>query len=156
MAATQTVKKLFTEAAIIAYDHDPGTTNPLIVSPDGGTTKRYVDMRDYGGFAVIAMASLLAGSGITKVEIVAAVDTDGTDLQVITDSGTVAAAAVGDVVVQECTAEQVKEVAVSSGKNLRYVGARLTCQNAGDEAVVTYIRHKARFPQDALTANAIA
>ena len=155
MAATSSAAKLFTEAAIVTYDHDPGTTAALITSPDGGTTKRYVDMADYAGFAGVVMATIATG-GPTLVDIVGAEDAAGTNVTTIVSSGAVVADAVGDGVVIECTAEQVKEVAVASGYTLRYVGIRITCANSADECAVTYIRFKPRFPKTALTANFIS
>ena len=95
MAATSSAAKLFTEAAIVTYDHDPGTTAALITSPDGGTTKRYVDMADYAGFAGVVMATIATG-GPTLVDIVGAEDAAGTNVTTIVSSGAVVADAVGD------------------------------------------------------------
>lgn len=153
MASALSISKLFANAMIQMWDHDPGATSAVICSPDGGTTKRVVDLRDYEGFAVVAMSSTLTGAGITKLEIVASEDSAGaTNLTVVKDSGTVAADAVGDFVALECTAEELAQL----DPDLRYVAARLTCANAADEAVVTYIRHKPRFATSGLTANTIA
>lgn len=123
------------------WDHDPGGTSATLVSPDGGTTVRSVDMRDYSWFAVAAMSSTLTGNGITKLELVAAENAAlSTNLTVIKDSGTVAADAVGDWVFVECNAAEVaQEGEDGSVAALRYVGGRITCQNAADEAVVVFI-----------------
>ena len=155
MAAASPCKKLFTNAAIVTYDHDPDATTAQVTTPDAGTTKRYVAMANYGGFAGIVMATI-ATTGPTLVDIVAATDSAGTDVTTVISSGTVAADAVGDVVVVECSAEQIKEQGVTSGKDFTHVGVRITCGNSGDECAVTYIRHSPRFPKDALTANAIS
>jgi hypothetical protein len=156
MASAVTVVDLFANAAIVTYDHDPGATTALLItSPDGGTTKRYVALRDYEGFAGIVMATIATG-GPTLVDIVAATDASGTDKTSVVSSGTVAADAVGDVVVVECSAAQVKEVGDAAGKVFTHVGVAITCANAGDECAVTYIRHKPKFPQSGLTANAIS
>jgi hypothetical protein len=154
MASSVTTQKFFSKVSQASYDHDPGATTAVITSPDGGTTKRSVDMANYEGFAVIAMTSVSASSsGITKLEIVAAEDSAmSTNLTVVKDSGTVAADAVGDCVVAECTVAEIK----SLGSALRYVAARLTCSNSGDEAVVTYTRHSPRFAYRDLTANQIS
>src|SRR5512146_2114398 len=96
MASAQAAQHLFSRMKVQCWDHDPNTTNALITSPDGGTTKRYVDLRDYDHFAVLAMAETLTGSGITKVEIVAAEDAAGTNVTAIKDSGTVALDTIGD------------------------------------------------------------
>jgi hypothetical protein len=112
-------------------------------------------MRDYYGLAVVAMASALTGNGITKVEIVASATPAFSAVTVIADSGTVAADAVGDYVPIECTAEQVAQEASDAGVDLRYVAARLTCQNAADEAVVAYFATP-RHATLGLTATTIA
>lgn len=157
MATAVTTVDLFANAAILSYDHDPGGTSATITSPDGGTTKRVVAIADYQGFAVTSMTSVSASSsGVTKLEIVGCTDSSGSNPTVVTDSGTVAADAVGDFVAVECTAAQVKEVGDTAGLTLTHIAGRLTCSNAGDEAVVTYIRHKPKYPASGLTANVIA
>lgn len=138
------------------WDHDPGATTAQITTPDGGTTKRLVDMRDYEHFAVTAYASVLAGNGITKLEIVACTDTAGTNATAIKDSGTIAADALGDWAMLECSADEVRYAGDAAGLALRYVGARLTCQNSGDEAVVTYIGVSNRPQLDLTPATTIA
>jgi len=155
MASAVTVVDLFANAAIITYDHDPGATSAMITSPDGGTTKRYVAMKDYEGFAGLVMATIATG-GPTLVDIVGAEDATGTNVTTIVSSGTVAADAVGDFVAVECNANQIREVGIAAGYNFTHVGVRITCANSADECAVTYIRHKPRFPQSGLTANAIA
>lgn len=157
MASAVTTVGLFANAAIISWDHDPGATSALIVTPDGGTTKRYVAMALYGGFSVVAMLSVSgSSSGITLLDIVGATDAAGTNVTTIVSSGAVLADAVGDFVCLECTDEQIREQGITSGYNFTHVGARLTCSHAGDEAVVTYIRHKPKFAASGLTANVIA
>jgi hypothetical protein len=157
MASTQSSMKLFANQAIEMFDHDPGSTAATLCSADGGTTINYVDMRDCGKFAVAAMASTLTGSGITLLEIVACPDTAFTaNVTQIKTSGTVAADAVGDYVVEECTAEEVNALGKASSLDLRYAAARLTCQNAADEAVVVYIQADLRFGYSGVTADTIA
>lgn len=155
MASAATTSKLFGNIAMVTYDHDPGSTSALITSPDGGTTKRYVAMKDYEGFAGLVMATIATG-GPTLVEIVAASDAAGTDVAQVVSSGVVAADAVGDFVAIECTAAQIKEVGDAAGKVFTHAGIRITCASAGDECAVTYIRFKPKFPQSGLTANAIS
>lgn len=155
MASAVTTSKLFANAAMITYDHDPGTTAALITSPDGGTTKRYVAMKDYEGFAGLVMATI-ATTGPTLVDIVAAEDATGTNVTTIVSSGTVAADAVGDFVAVECTAAQIKEVGDAGGYVFTHAGVRITCGNSGDECAVTYIRHKPKYPQSGLTATTIS
>ena len=155
MATAVTTVDLFANAAIVTFDHDPGDTTAQVTTPDGGTTKRFVAMKDYEGFAGIVMATIATG-GPTLVDIVGADDSTGTNVTTIVTSATVAADAVGDVVVVECSAAQIKEVSDAGGFDFTHVGVRITAGNSGDECAVTYIRHRPRFPQAALTANAIA
>lgn len=139
------------------WDHDPGGTSALVVSPDGGTTDRYVDMRDHTHFAVIAIQTVIgSSSGITKLEIVAATDTAGTDLTVIKDSGTVDADALCDWLMEECTESEVAQAATAAGKDLRYVAGRITQSNAGDEAIAVYFALPKRKYKDLTPATTIA
>lgn len=159
MASPQASSKIFSRDKIEPWDHDPGGTTAAIVTPDGGTTERIVDMRDYESFAVVAMSSTLTGAGITKLEIVASETSDFSGQTiVIKDSGTVAADAVGDYVVLECTAQEVAQEGNdhSTPVDARYVAGRVTVANAADEAVVIYIRSRARHAQDNLTQTTIA
>lgn len=121
------------------WDHDPDTASAIVVTPDAGTTDRYVDGRDLERFAVIAIQTVIgSNSGITKLEIVAASDTAGTDLTVIKDSGTVDADALADWLIEECSMDEVRHLGDAAGVNLRYVAGRLTSSNSGDEAIVVY------------------
>lgn len=133
------------------WDHDPGDTNANVTTPDGGTTERWVDMRDYTDFAVACFTTVLGGNGPTKLEIVAAEDSAGTNTVVIKDSGTVAPDALGDWVIETCTAQEVAQEGADNSYDLRYVAGRITCNNAGDEAVVLYFGVPKR-PQLNLTA----
>ena len=156
MASPQTSNKFASTQKAQMFDHDPGGTSAAVITPDGGTTERWVDMRDYGNFAVLAMSSTLTGNGITKLEIVAADDNTGTNTIVIKDSGTVAADAVGDYVFEECTAEEIQQESEDAGFTSRFVAGRLTVENAADEAVATYVQFTAKYAVDGLTADTIA
>lgn len=155
MASPQSSSKLLSEFLIASYDHDPGATTAVITSPDGGTTLRYVDMRDYSVFGVLATSTAMTGAGITKVEIVASATAAFSSVTVIKDSGTVAADALGDYVLLECTAEEVAQEGADAGVDLRYVAARITEANSADEAVIVYIG-KAKRPHTAISATTIS
>lgn len=155
MASAVTTNKFKSRNKMVVYDHDPDTTNPLITSPDGGTTKRYLPMAGYELFVAQVMATIATG-GPTLVEIVAATDAAGTNETQIVSSGTVAADAVGDGVHIECTAEQVREVGAAAGYNFTHVGVRITCANSGDECAVVYLLGGALFEKDGLSANYIS
>ena len=157
MASAVTSEKIGSKVWMKSYDHDPGSTSPIIVTPDGGTTKRYTEM-DAGLFGVMLMQTVVAGggTGTTLVDIVAAEDAAGTNVTTVVSSGAVQADAVGDIVFVECTAAQVKEVGDAAGFRFTHVGARITSNNAGDEAVVTYLKMEPRFAYSGLTATAIS
>jgi hypothetical protein len=124
---------------INSYDHDPGATTAVLASPDGGTTIRYLDMRDYERVAVQVRPTIVAAGGVTKVEIVASSGVAFSSVTVIKDSGTVAADSLNDTVFLELDASEVAQAASDAGVALRYVAARLTNATATDEANVTYI-----------------
>jgi hypothetical protein len=134
--ATQHIRDSF---LFQVWDHDPNSASAIVTTPDGGTTDRYVDMRQYSHFAAIAIQTVIgSSSGITKLEIVAAEDTSGTNITAVKDSGTVDADALCDWLMEECSAEEIAQLASSTGYSLRYVAARVTQSNSGDEAVVVY------------------
>jgi len=144
MASAVTLQQFLANNSVQMWNHDPDTTAATVVTPDAGTTLRYVDLRDFEGFVFGAMTTVLGGSGITKIEIVAADDTAGTNVTVIKDSGTIAADALYDWAILECTAAEIAKLSEDSGYSLRYVAGRITMQNSGDEADVIYIRTDAK------------
>ena len=90
-------------------------------------------------FAALAIQTVIgSSSGITKLEIVAAEDTSGTNTVVIKDSGVVDADALCDWLIEECSMDEVAHLGAAAGYDLRYVAARITQSNAGDEAIVVY------------------
>ena len=156
MATAVTSNKIFANCALKLFDHDPGSASAIVVSGNGGTTKNYLSMKNYENFVLVVMNSLsTAASGPTLVEILAAEDSSGTNATVIVTSGTVASVTVGDNVVVECTADQIKEVGAAGGYNFTHVTGRITCSNSGDECVVLMGRFTPRFPASGLTANNI-
>lgn len=138
-----------------SYDHDPGATTAVITSPDGGTTKRVLDMSLYGGFAVQARPTIVGGTGLTTLEIVAADDEAMSANVTIVKTTTVAGDSLNDVVWLECLASEIRQLSDAAGYALRYVAARLTMGTNTDEANVTYIGFHPRFPRSGLTATAI-
>ena len=151
MASAVATDKIACHALFQMWDHDPGTASAIGLTPDGGTTERWVDMRDYHNFAVALMATVMGGSGPTLLEIIASEAEDDGDasVTVVKTSGTIAADLMGDWAFQECTAEEIAHL--SSTYDLRYVTARITCQNAGDEAVAVFYAEP-KSPHDAVTA----
>jgi hypothetical protein len=156
MASSLATQHFCARNKVEMWDHDPNGTSATVVTPDAGTTKRYVALRDYDGFVAVAMSSTLTGNGITLLEIVAAEDATGTNATQIKTSGVVACDAVGDFVVEEATAEEINALGKASGYDFTHVAARLTVANAADEAVVTYIRYGAKRATADLTADTIS
>lgn len=152
-----TSQKIGSRIYLRGYDHDPGATTAVVCSPDGGTTKNILDMRNYAGFGVLACPTIAAGA-LTKVEIVAYIDGDptgaGTAYQV-KDSGAVVADAVNDQVFIECTAAEVAQTGTDNGVDLRYVAARLTNATGTDEVKVVYIGYPPLYETADLTATVI-
>lgn len=157
MASPTATQHIRSGLTIEMWDHDPDGTGATVVTPDAGTTLRYLDMRDYTHFSVAAMATIFGGaSGITKLEIVASATTAFTSVTVIKDSGTIDADAIGDWAIEECTAQEVAQEGADAGVELRYVAGRLTCSNAGDEAVVAYVAMPKRPHLDLTPATTIS
>lgn len=150
MASPTETDKIRSRFLFELWDHDPGTTDALVVSPDGGTTLRYVDMRDYTDFAVIA-APTVFNDDLSLLEIVASATTDFSAVTVIKTSGTIAADAAGDWAIETCTEAEVAQEAADAGADLRYVAGRLTHANGSDESLVVYFACPKR-PQKDLTA----
>jgi hypothetical protein len=137
------------------WDHDPGGTTATVVTD--GTTSRYVDGKDLTHFGVIAIQTVIgSSSGISKLEIIAAEDTSGTNATVIKDSGTVDADALCDWLMEECSMAEVAHLSAAAGLNLRYMAGRLTSSNAGDEAVVVYFGVPTRAYKDRTPATTIS
>lgn len=156
MASAVSTVKLFANAAIEQFYHAPADAATEQSVKAGATTTTWKDLRDYEGFAVSAMTALLVGSGMIELSIYAAEDATGTNATEIKTTGAIAADAVGDYAVLECTAEEIAQIGKAAGYNLRYVAAYVDCNHNDDEVAVTYIRHGAKRPTASLTATTIS
>jgi len=156
MASQLALEKLFANAKIEMFYHAPADAATEQSVKAGASTTTWKDLRDYKGFAVAAMTALLTGNGLIELSIYAAEDSSGTNATEIKTSGVVAADAVGDYVVEECSAEEIAHIGEAAGYDLRYVAAYVDCHHNDDEVAVTYIRHGAKFPQTGLTADTIS
>ncbi len=134
MASAVSSEKIGSGLFVQSYDHDPGGTTAILAGPDGGTTIRYLDMKDYSVVGMQVRPTIITTS-LTKLEIVASATTSFSSVVVVKDSGAVLADSLNDTVFLECTAAEV----VQLGATLRYVAARITTTTATDEANVTYI-----------------
>ena len=155
MASAVATEKIRSNWFIKNYDHDPGTNAVKVISADGGTTEKWIDMQDYDlvGFLLIVTAGT-AFSG-TLLEIVASeAENEGdASVTIIKTSGVLALNSLAKGALQECTAEEVAHACTSTYPNLRYVTARLTLAGHADdnEGQVVVFAH-ARKPHDAVTA----
>ena len=156
MASAVTSNKLSSLLAIESYDHDPGATTAVVTSADGGTTPKWVPLKDFGAFGVQARPTVVTADGITLLEIVGATDSAGTNVTAIVVHAASVTNVLGEYVWLECTAEQVNEVGKAAGYNFTHVAARLTMATATDEANVTYIRGLAERRYAGLTADNMA
>jgi len=158
MATSVGTDKFLTRNKVEMFCHMT-TTNATEQSVKAGTTTAtWKDMRDYDGFAVIAMQAVKGGNGMIELSIYAASDASGTDAIEIKTSGVVACDAIGDYVMLECSAEEVRALgeAQTTPTNLRYVTAYVDCHHNDDEVSVTYIRYGAKHAYDGLSADYIS
>ena len=151
MASVQSVEKFFSRNKMTAYLSGDATAG-------AGKDIEWVDMQDYEGIAILALAAALTGTGVTAFSILANSDSagGGTDATVVTHALGTAPDAAGDYVVIECTAEQIRAVETAATGQLRYVTAKIDANNASDQIAVIYIRHGAKFEKSGLTADVIA
>ena len=150
MASTSESDKFGSNNKVTMYDHDPGDT----AANDVG----WVDMNGYGGFVAIIFCSALGGNGATAFTINANSSSTGagTDAEVKSHAVSSAPDAVGDWLILECTAEEIRSVETAATGQLRYVTAIITNHHNDDEEVVTYIRTDPRFAKDGLTVDTVA
>ena len=156
MATAVTSQKIASKMAIESYDHDPGATTAVVTSADGGTTPKYVAMRDFGAFGVQARPTVVGGDGITLLEIVGATDAAGTNVTLILAHAATVTNVLGEYVWLEVTDEQINEVGKAAGYNFTHVAARLTMATSTDEANVTYVRTMPKRAYANLTATNVA
>lgn len=152
MASAVSSEYIGSRIKMVSYDHDPGGTSATLAGPDGGTTKRYVDMKEAYHFGVLVLPAVIGGNGITKVEIVASAATTFSSVTVIKDSGAIQADHLDDYVFLECNVEEIKHL----GSTLRYVAARITNATGTDEDKVVYITMGRHFETTGMTATTIA
>lgn len=140
MATAVTSQRIQSRMAITSYDHDPGATTAVVVSPDGGTTQRWVPMRDFDEFYVQVRPTIAAANGITLLEIVGAVDVAGTSVTVILAHAASITDTLDKYLGLEVNVDQINEVGNAASLKFTHVAARITMATNTDEANATYIR----------------
>ncbi|HOC94289.1 MAG TPA: hypothetical protein PKH33_18205 [bacterium] len=147
MASGLNANKLMSEIKITQYDFDPDSTESTAVG--------WVDMRDFSKF-LVGFFRTVGTSNITLL-IKAATSAAGANAQtIVTKTISAQPNAVGDYVFLECLAEQIAQVAATSGYALRYVSAYISFATNTDEGVVTYVQGGPRFAYDGLTADYVS
>ena len=151
MASSVATDKIATNWYIKNYDHDPGVNSVLVLSADGGTTQKWIDLRDYDHVAYLAVPTAGTTPNITLMEIIASETETTTNAVQIKTSGAVTVTALTGGVFVECSAEEVAHLATTYA--LRYVTARLTqAGHANDNEAQVIVMARARKPVDTLTA----
>lgn len=147
MASGLTANKLMSEIKITQYDFDPDST--------ASTAIGWVDMRDFSKL-LVGFFRTIGTSDITLL-IKGATSSAGANAQtIVTKTISAQPNAVGDYVFLECLAEQIAQVASTSGYALRYVSAYVSFATNTDEGVVTYVQGGPRFAYDGLTADYVS
>ena len=158
MVTAVATEKLFANAMIESFIHMPaaGATEQSVKA--GATAATWRAMRDYEGFAVIAVQGVLGGNGMIKLSIYGATDSAGSDAVEIKTTGTIDCDAIGDYAVLEVSAEDIKQVGLdeSTPLDFTHVVAYIDSHHNDDEQGVTYIRSGAKHRTSGLTATTIS
>lgn len=149
MASAQELKKLVANQKVDAIPSGDISTEGVV---------KWYDLSLFDRFAVIPMASALTGTGLTIFEIEASANADGSGTNATIKVHALASApdAVGDYVVLEVSAEEVRGEATTATGALRYVGANVKADNAADNITLVNILSAPTFATDGLTADNIS
>lgn len=145
MASAVTTDYLSSVLKVLAFELDPDASTATDVS--------WQDMRDFG--AVLMKLFRSVGTGAVDVFAIlgnTASDGGGTDVTVKTHATPTVADAVGDELVLECLASELKPFGVT----YRYVSASVELATDTDECVCVYVFGLPRFAYGSLTADVIA
>jgi len=156
MASLVATEKLFSQCKIEMFTHMPadGTTEQSVKA--GTTTVTWKDLRDYDGFAVGACQAVKGGNGMIELSIYAAESATGTNATEIKTTGVIAADAIGDYALLECTAEEIAQIGRAAGYALRYVAGYIDSHHNDDEQGVVYIRFGCKAQVTGLSATTIS
>ena len=154
MASAIGTDKILCNWFIKNYDHDPGTNAVKVISADGGTTEKWIDMRDYDQIAFLLIVTAGTAFSGTLLEIVASEAEDETDTSVtqIKTSGAITVNSLAKGAIVECTDSEINSIGKAAGYDLRYATARVTLAGHGNdnEGQVVVFAH-AKQPHDAVT-----
>jgi hypothetical protein len=152
MASAATPQIIGAESSFEIFVHVPGASTAQVLTPDSGTTRIWRSMTTFGLFGVAAANAVLVGSGLTLLEILGATDSTGSNPTVISSSGALTGSSLNNGAFLEVTSAQIREVAAAANLSLTYITGRLTMQNSGDKAAVSFLRTRAIRPANNLTA----
>lgn len=148
MASPQSSVKLSANLKVTVYDFDPDATAAADVS--------WQDMRDYRWFMCIFVRTI-GTSALDTFAILANDESDGGGTDATIKSHAVASEPnlLPDMVVLECTAEELAQEGADAGVELRYVSASCEFATGTDEGILIYIFGGPRFAASGLTADVI-
>ena len=150
MASSVSTDRLACRRKMLMFYHAPAAAATEQSVKAGDTTETWQAFKGYGSFQVAAMTALLGGSGMIELSIYAAESAAGANATEIKTSGVIAADAVGDWAMLECTAEEVNHIGKPLGYDFTHIVAYIDCQHANDEVAVVYILDDPLFKYDAL------
>lgn len=156
MVTAVATEKLFANQKIEAFIHMPADAATEQSVKAGATVTTWKAMRDYEGFAAIAVQGVLGGNGMIELSIYAAEDDSGANATEIKTTGVIAADAIGDYAVLEVSADDIQQIGKAAGYDFTHVVAYVDCHHNDDEVAVTYIRYGAKHCESGLTATTIS
>ena len=145
MASSTTAQQIASKVAVTNYS--------MTADSSSGLNSTWVDMRNFEGLLVTVMATALTGNGVTALSIQGSASSSGTNAaDIVTKTMTgLTPDAVGDTIVLEMDADQMREVGA-----YRYASAKVTSDNAADDFAITYVRTPANRQYEDLTDDVIA
>jgi hypothetical protein len=151
MASAVATDRLSVRRKMLMFYHAPADAATEQSVKAGDTVLTWQAFKGYGSFQVAAMTALLGGNGMIELSIYAAESAAGANATEIKTSGVIAADAVGDWAMQECTAEEVNHVGKAAGYDFTHIVAYVDCHHNNDEVAVVYILDEPQFKYDGLT-----
>lgn len=150
---TQEISKIASMFEWIQFHHDPDAVTAVVLTDDGAVTDKWFPMTDNEGIGFLVAPTILAGSGITLIDLIGNTEEDGSGTDVlVVSSGVLTVDAVGKYGFLEASAEMIAQAGVDAGEVLVSATVRITTADATDEAMVSVLFPEPRFGRDALTA----
>jgi len=153
MASAVATDNLFCKQKMEMFYHAPDAAATKQSAKAGTVTEKWFALKDFAGFAVMAMTALKGGNGMIELSIYAAEDSSGSNATEIKTSGVIAADTVGNYAVLEASVAEIQQIGKAAGYDFTHATAYIDCHHADDEVAVVQIGYGARFPRDGLTAN---